>query len=94
MGENLFSTGGGVRGGGKAVGVAPGITRSGLREAIETLVSSWTLVIGSVSVSPKGLYDRRGFILDWGESSRGGEGGRHFPRVDLVADFRPGANPS
>ena len=30
----------------------------------------------SESVSPEGLYDRREFILDWGESSRGGEGGR------------------
>ena len=37
----------------------------------------------SVSVSPKGLYDRREFILDWGESSRGGEGGRGRPGIPL-----------
>ena len=35
----------------------------------------------SESGSPEGLYDRREFILDWGESSRGGEGGRGSPDV-------------
>ena len=48
----------------------------------------------SDSVSPKGLYDGREFILDRGESSRGGEGGRDHSQAPSVADFRRGANPS
>ena len=41
----------------------------------------------SVSVSPKGLYDGREFILDRGESSRGGEGGRGRSGIVPVADY-------
>ena len=73
-------------GGGVATGFCSDSRAGGLREAIETLVSSWTLVIGTGRDSPKGLYDRREFILDWGESSRGGEGGRGHSRVVPVAD--------
>ena len=94
IGENLFSTGGRAREGGKAAGARPGFCRSGLREAIETLVSSWTLVIGTGRDSPEGLYDRREFILDWGRGPGRGEGGRGSSGVRAVADFRPGANPS
>ena len=77
MGENLFSTGGGVRGGGKAVGVAPGWTpksaRSGLREAIETLVSSWTLVIGA-KAGPRRVYTIGENLFSTGGRAR--EGGK------------------
>ena len=78
----------------EGLGVRPRREAGGLREAIETLVSSWTLVIGTGRDSPEGLYDRREFILDWGESSRGGEGGRGSPGVRAVADFCPGAKTS
>jgi len=51
----LLARGEGSGDGGKPFGVALAPGRSGLREAIETLVSSWTLVIGTGRDSPEGF---------------------------------------
>ena len=47
LGEKILGRGSRGR---EGLGVHPRAEAGGLREAIETLVSSWTLVIGSVLV--------------------------------------------
>ena len=69
LGEKIVGRGSRGREG-LGIGLRP--EAGGLREAIETLVSSWTLVIGAKAGPRRDLYDGREFILDQGGSSRGG----------------------
>ena len=88
VGKNLFSTGGRAREGGKAVNIPPASPRSGLREAIETLVSSWTLVIGA-EASPRRVYTVGENLFSTGGRAREGGKAVGIPPASPRSGFSP-----
>ena len=89
LGEKIIGRGSRGR---EGLGIRPRAEAGGLREAIETLVSSWTLVISDRQGTPEVLIRWERIYYRPEEGS--GEGGRrsgflpNFPGTD----FRPSAN--